>query len=173
MRREFKNLKAAAESWLVDEQGYGGDYTVILSADMRYRGQSFEIETILAEDAVTSGDPAPIAEAFHRTHERHYGHADRGASIQIINLRLTIAGTTLKPPPPLVRVAEGEAKREKTVRWLSTDVRHSWRDRPSPDRRSSCRTTRRPTFHRAVASPLTISATFASGRMASESRDHD
>lgn len=115
VRREFKTLKATAQSWLRDEQGYDGICTVTLSADMRYRGQSFEVETLLMEDAVVSGDLASIADAFHRTHERHYGHADRGAPIQIVSVRLTIAGATPKPPAPLFPVGHGEATPESVV----------------------------------------------------------
>ena len=50
---------------------------------MRYRGQSFEIDTTLDPAAIEAGDSAALAGAFHREHERIYGHADAGAPIQI------------------------------------------------------------------------------------------
>ena len=41
------DLEARALGWLRDEQGFAGEARLIWSADMRYRGQSYEIETLL------------------------------------------------------------------------------------------------------------------------------
>ena len=70
------------------------------SADMRYRGQSYEIETELDPDDVAQGNAAGIAEAFHRRHEQVYEHADREAPVQVINLRMVIVGASPKPDFP-------------------------------------------------------------------------
>ena len=91
--------------WLCEEQGYRGDHRLVYSADMRYRGQSYEIETELDPNDVANGNPAGIAEAFHRRHEQVYEHADREAPVQVINLRMVIAGASPKPDfPELPRV---------------------------------------------------------------------
>jgi N-methylhydantoinase A len=47
-------------------------------ADLRYRGQSFELTVSLG------GDPA---EAFHRAHEERYGYADRGREVELVAVR--------------------------------------------------------------------------------------
>jgi N-methylhydantoinase A len=47
-------------------------------ADLRYRGQSFELTVPLGGD---------LAEAFHRAHEERYGHADRGREIELVAVR--------------------------------------------------------------------------------------
>ncbi len=109
VQREAQELGVRARSWLIDEQAYQGPYVITLSADMRYRGQSFEVETVLDEKAIAAGDTVAIAEAFHSTHERHYGHADRKAPVQIVNLRLTITGRTPKPSLPRLPEGSGEA----------------------------------------------------------------
>mgnify|MGYP004357852195 CR=1 FL=1 len=64
---------------------------------MRYRGQSFEIETLLNVDDIEAGNLSSLEEAFHVQHEKIYEHCDREAPIQIVNLRLVIAGTSPKP----------------------------------------------------------------------------
>ena len=93
-------LEAQARKWLFEEQGYQGEHRLVYSADMRYRGQSYEIETDIEPDHVAQGDMTGIAEAFHRRHEQIYEHADRDAEVQVINLRMVIVGTSPKPEFP-------------------------------------------------------------------------
>jgi N-methylhydantoinase A len=47
-------------------------------ADLRYRGQSFELTVPLGGD---------LAEAFHRAHEERYGFAERGRTLELIAVR--------------------------------------------------------------------------------------
>ncbi|MCA0920836.1 hydantoinase/oxoprolinase family protein [Pseudooceanicola nanhaiensis] len=91
-------LQATALDWLKGKQGFKGEARLSLSADMRYLGQSYELETPL--DAADLS-VAAISEAFHTEHARLYGHADRDALVQLVNLRLVVAGATPKP-----RIAE-------------------------------------------------------------------
>ena len=93
----FTELRAEGERWLREEQGYQGAVSYLYSGDLRYRGQSFEIEAFFDKSAVDAGDVDAIAEAFHAAHEQIYTHADRDAPVQIINLRLVAMGETPKP----------------------------------------------------------------------------
>jgi N-methylhydantoinase A len=47
-------------------------------ADLRYRGQSFELTVPLGEG---------LAERFHAAHEERYGYADRGREIELVAIR--------------------------------------------------------------------------------------
>ncbi len=47
-------------------------------ADLRYRGQSFELTVPLGGD---------LAEAFHRAHEERYGFAERGRELELVAVR--------------------------------------------------------------------------------------
>ncbi len=96
----FTALRQAALSWLREEQGFEGEATLLFSADMRYRGQSYEIDTLVEAD----GDIAAMAAAFHAEHERLYEHADREAPVQVINLRLVVVGEP--PKPALARLED-------------------------------------------------------------------
>jgi N-methylhydantoinase A len=97
IRDGFAALRRDAQSWLRDEQGYRGEARLHYSADLRYRGQSFEIETVLEESWATDGDLTAIAAAFHDEHARVYGHGDLAADVQIINLRLVIVAAAPQP----------------------------------------------------------------------------
>ncbi len=90
-------LEERAMIWLRDEQGFAGDARLIWSADMRYRGQSYEIETLVDRADIAAGRISPIAEAFHREHARIYDHSDPDADVQIVNLRLIVSGSAPKP----------------------------------------------------------------------------
>jgi N-methylhydantoinase A len=62
-------------------------------ADLRYRGQSFELTVPL------DGDPA---ESFHRAHEERYGYADRGRPLELVAVR-----TAEVEPGPEFRLRAG------------------------------------------------------------------
>ena len=55
-----------------------GELPVEGEADLRYRGQSFELTVPLGEG---------LAERFHRAHEDRYGYADRDRPIELIAVR--------------------------------------------------------------------------------------
>ncbi len=61
-------------------------------ADLRYRGQSFELTVPLGDD---------VAEAFHRAHEERYGYADRDRPIELVAVRTAEVrpGPKLELPP--------------------------------------------------------------------------
>ena len=103
----YKALEARAVDWLRHDQNYAGAYTVSHSAELRYRGQSFEIDTPV--DAAGLSDWTRIAGSFHAEHERVYGHADRHAPIQAIALRVVITGTVEKPAFPRFPLEPGAA----------------------------------------------------------------
>jgi N-methylhydantoinase A len=98
MQQGFGDLARQAMRWIREEQGFEDDVAMFPSADIRYRGQSYEIDTPLEAQWIEEGDIEAIAGAFHDAHERIYEHADREAELQIINLRLVVTG---QPPKPV------------------------------------------------------------------------
>jgi N-methylhydantoinase A len=96
-------------------------------ADLRYRGQSFELTVPLGGD---------VAEAFHRAHEERYGYCDRGRELELVAVRtadvrpapafalppgapfaetgpamLALAGSTAWLPPGWVGARDGATNR--------------------------------------------------------------
>lgn len=98
----FAALVAEGQEWLAD-QGHEGAVEMRLSADMRYAGQSFEIETAIDQQWL-SGSGDKLAAAFHGTHQQIYDFHDPDGAIEIINLRLSAIGAG-----PDLNVAEVEA----------------------------------------------------------------
>ena len=109
IQQGFADLRQRALLWLREQQGHQGEHHLLYSADMRYRGQAFEIETALNEQDLADGDIEAMAAAFHGEHERVYEHADPAAEVQIINLRLVVVGTARRPTMEASPVHEGTA----------------------------------------------------------------
>lgn len=95
--QDYAGLKAEALDWLTGDQHHEGEHMLLPSADMRYTGQSFEIEVPLEAAWLEAGDEDAILDAFHRRHEEVYAFCDEEAEVQIMNLRLVVAGEIEKP----------------------------------------------------------------------------
>ncbi|WP_233237942.1 hydantoinase/oxoprolinase family protein [Bordetella sp. LUAb4] len=116
---EFATLRARAEAWLRQEQGHIDQAELIYSAEMRYRGQSYEIDTQLDPAHLAAGDVAAVGQAFHAMHRRLYGHADERAPVQVVSLRVVISGNNDKPRFPRQEPRSGTPASERQVRvWL-------------------------------------------------------
>jgi len=92
-----RELEAQGLTWLREEQGFRGEAHLAWSADLRYRGQSYEIETPVDRADIRAGRVSALADAFHEEHARVYDHADAEAPVQAVNLRLTVSGAVPKP----------------------------------------------------------------------------
>jgi len=111
----YQDLRTEAERWLREDQGHTGQSNIVYSADLRYRGQSYEIETLFSREDVAEGRIEAMAEAFHQAHERIYEHCDRRAPVLIINLRMVIVGASPKPEFPKRTPVGGRAKPSREV----------------------------------------------------------
>jgi N-methylhydantoinase A len=71
-------------------------------ADLRYRGQSFELTIALGPD---------LAERFHLRHEERYGYADGARELELVSVRTAdvLPGPALELPAGEHRTAEGPA----------------------------------------------------------------
>ena len=70
------------------------------SLDMRYRGQSYELNIPFRGNFLGE---------FHRAHEIDYGHAHPGAEVEIVNIRLRAVGITTPPEIPSFRERNGDS----------------------------------------------------------------
>ncbi|KWD53943.1 hydantoinase [Burkholderia ubonensis] len=124
---DLATLEAQAREWIITETGSDEGAEMTVSADMRYRGQSFEVDTPLDPQSILDGDIATIAEAFHREHHRLYGHSDAGSAVQVVALRLVISLPTPKPEMPKIAIGEG-APRVETI--IDVYLDGAWRTVP-------------------------------------------
>ena len=74
-----------------------GDLPPDGEADLRYRGQSFELTVALG---------GGLEERFHRAHEEHYGYADRGREVELVAAR-----TAAVVPGPELELPSGDPQR--------------------------------------------------------------
>jgi N-methylhydantoinase A len=71
------------------------------SLDLRYRGQSYELNVSFADGFVVS---------FHKLHERRYGHSDSSRSVELVNVRSTMIGRAPKIELQRMKKARTEAR---------------------------------------------------------------
>jgi N-methylhydantoinase A len=72
-----------------------------VTAELRYRGQSFE----LAVECGEAPDPGELREAFAAAHERAYGYRDEEGDVELVTLRVTAT----EPGPEIDAAAAGAA----------------------------------------------------------------
>ncbi|MBI4506494.1 MAG: hydantoinase/oxoprolinase family protein [Chloroflexi bacterium] len=86
LERSFRELERMGVERMAKD-GVPLDQVLCLhSADMRYVGQSYELEVPLEAGYDRAGVAAAV-QLFHDTHERHYGHGNRQAAVEFVNLR--------------------------------------------------------------------------------------
>jgi N-methylhydantoinase A len=92
LKRESDQLAERAREQLADPEA-----GVRVTAELRYRGQAFEL-------AVESGAGAgALREAFHAAHEEAYGFRDAGGEVELVTLR----ATATDPGPDVDAAAAG------------------------------------------------------------------
>jgi N-methylhydantoinase A len=91
-------------------------------ADLRYRGQSFEL-------TVEADSLEKLEERFHAAHEQRYGYRMDDEPVELVNLRL-VATVPVEKPELDEPAAEGEAVSERR----ETNFDGEWREVPVYDR---------------------------------------
>ena len=120
----YIDLQTQAVDWLRQEQRHEGEHTLHPSADMRYSGQSFEIEVPLEVAWLEVGNEQSILNAFHQRHKEVYAFNDTEAEVQIMNLRLVVAGAIEKPELKDLAIGNGPAKPEREIEvWFGGESR--------------------------------------------------
>ena len=99
LRETFADLEAEARDRLAGGDGAPEEVVIERSLDLRYEGQSFELQVSVPDPAET--DPAAfretVRERFHDRHRRRYGHADESEPLELVTVRLRARGV-VEPP---------------------------------------------------------------------------
>jgi N-methylhydantoinase A len=117
LEAEFRTLETDARDWLEAQHAPVESTVLLRSADMRYKGQSFDMTVPLPGALGPDTSMDAVRDPFHSAYERVYGFADEAAPVEVINLRVTVVGTTPKPrlsPPPTTSSA-APRREERTV----------------------------------------------------------
>jgi N-methylhydantoinase A len=92
--REFAALEREGRRQMVAEGFSGSSLEVRRSLDVRYAGQSYELNVPFDGNFIA---------AFHRAHDQRYGYFDPERACEIVNIRARFAGRTPKFSLPKLR----------------------------------------------------------------------
>jgi N-methylhydantoinase A len=95
LQRAFATLEQEGLKQMRAEGFSSGAVQTHRSLDMRYAGQSYELNVPYAGDFIS---------AFHRAHEKRYGYFDRGRACEVVNIRARFTGRTPKPSLPKLKL---------------------------------------------------------------------
>lgn len=96
LNRRFAELDQRGRERLAHDGLNGVPIEERRSADMRYAGQSYELEIPVESTSAAEAIPEALRR-FHRRHDEIYGHADPSRPVEIVNLR-TVHFQRLKAP---------------------------------------------------------------------------
>ena len=130
---EFGSLESTARAGLAADGFQGGVVTVRWLADMRYLGQSYDIEVEI-EGPADEGLVGRAADAFRRRYREIHGHESLVDGLEFVNLRAVASAPAAAPgapreeaPPRAPSPREARATRRRayfgpTHGWLDTPV---------------------------------------------------
>ncbi|MCS7240017.1 MAG: hydantoinase/oxoprolinase family protein [Candidatus Bipolaricaulota bacterium] len=98
----LKDMRGDAERLLMEEGVSPQACEYRGSADLRYRGQGFELNLPLPTRPLVEEDIPDLVRRFHDLHAQRYGFANFNAEIELVSLRLTAIGHTEKPALPKI-----------------------------------------------------------------------
>lgn len=104
----FRSLEEQGRAQLRAERVPEAAMELLWSADLRYEGQSYEINTPMAHHGhrVTDEDVRETIRRFHELHRRIYEYSSIDEAVEFINLRVTAIGRV--PPVELVADEAGD-----------------------------------------------------------------
>ncbi len=125
--RPLASLTATEARGLVPELPRERGARGAASADLRYRGQGFELNVPLAPWRT-------LSERFHQRHRQRFGFDDRDGEVEVINLRATVSGRAPRITPPRApRVARVRGPARVPLDGATLWVAKGWTARRTPD----------------------------------------
>jgi len=124
----YDGLEQEARDLLSKDGVKAEDMSISRSAQMRYVGQTYEVETPIPLGPL-SGDSLPeIANGFHEQHMLEYGVSSEEFQPALVSICVTATGATVQPPIVAGESETGESgqKSQREVyfdgKWLETSV---------------------------------------------------
>jgi N-methylhydantoinase A len=117
-------LLAEAGARLDTDAVPAGQRHIELSADMRYKGQAFELTVPAAASRLDAGVLDNLIEGFHAIHRQRFSYADPGSPVEIVSLRVSAVGQLEKPQAKPSAVSSDL----KPTRQRQVFIGGAWRD---------------------------------------------
>ncbi|MCZ2739349.1 MULTISPECIES: hydantoinase/oxoprolinase family protein [Bacillus] len=118
LKQDYEKLSRKATDWVSQQNiQHINQTSILLLADARYQGQAFEIELPLSINWLKQEqDIHQLIEAFHKLHQRQYGHRDDQARIEFTHLRVRVIGETPTLPFSPVHESSGQSLKPNEYR---------------------------------------------------------
>lgn len=129
----FSELKAKAETWLIEQEVAQEDRGISYALDLRYEQQGFEVSIPVPAEAVDKRSGLEeVRKNFHETHERLYG-VRFDLPIELVTLRAVATGGTppVEETPPEAGTTDVNAATMETQKGY---FKGKWHDTPHIDR---------------------------------------
>ena len=90
VEQALAGLNELADDWIANETDGSETTQKIVSVDMRYVGQNYELPIVISNspDAPVIPSNTDLLEGFFEAHQRSYGYVDRDAPVEVMNVRL-------------------------------------------------------------------------------------
>lgn len=108
INRIYAQLEHDAIALLAADGVEAADVILTRTAQMRYVGQAYEVETPISAGTLTKRDLPKIAEAFHHHHELEHGVSSDDFAPAIVSLGVAAVGKTARPPAKRVEATGRE-----------------------------------------------------------------
>ncbi|PCI52790.1 MAG: hydantoinase [Alphaproteobacteria bacterium] len=101
---------------------------LIRTAQMRYVGQSYEVDTDIPSNILTENDLLKIKAAFNEAHEREFGVSSESFAPAFVSLSVAAIGKMKEPPAmkPQIKVGESPTSGQRNVyfdgKWIECNV---------------------------------------------------
>lgn len=89
------------------------------TAQMRYVGQSYEVETPMPSHALGAGDIPAVEALFHQCHEREYGVSSSDFAPALVSVAVTVTGRMEAPPAVEIGAQGGEQVKGERQIWFN------------------------------------------------------
>jgi N-methylhydantoinase A len=117
LEARIRDLKSRVEAELAIDGVPPERQSIRFVGDLRYIGQFHDIVMPIPDYLCETYNVAKLSKAFHRQHERSYGHADPAAPVEIVNLRAEGIGKLDTPEMSSAAApATGESAAERVRR---------------------------------------------------------
>jgi len=101
------NLSMRANDWFAAESVDAKDQRQTWSADLRYAGQNFELAINFKNDQFNRDTALALRAEFDKAHEVAYGYSQSNEPVELVGMRVKLAGILSKPPLPKTKAGSG------------------------------------------------------------------
>ena len=101
------SLSMRANDWFAAESVDVKDQRQTWSADLRYAGQNFELAINFKNDQFNRDTALALRTEFDKAHEVAYGYSQSNEPVELVGMRVKLAGILSKPPIPKTKTGSG------------------------------------------------------------------